>query len=407
MLTNYRAALRAPGSAAFSAASFIMRFSIAVYPIAFVLLISIRTGHYTFAGVLSGIYVFANGLGNPVLARLVDRYGQSGVLLPATAVHVAAVAAIVGLAQADAPDWALIAPTVVCGFSYLSVGSLVRARWSHVLAGRPELTTAYSLESTLDEVIFTVGPLLATILATQVDPVVVFLFGGALVGIGAVWLQRQRATEPPAHEVGSPRHGSALRYRGMPLLVLAAVAMGAIFASAEVTMVAFCGQHGQTRWAGAVLACFAFGSAVSGFFYGARLRPAPVLARFRQQALIFAVLPLLFLAAVEVPVLAVLSFVVGLATAPTLINAFGLIESVVPNSALTEGMSWLTTGLSVGYGVAAAAVGRIADAHGARWAFSVTIVAGLAVGVIALVLTARLRTPRPGGVAPSERAALP
>ncbi|MDT4960164.1 MAG: hypothetical protein QOD31_3963, partial [Pseudonocardiales bacterium] len=56
MLTNYRAALRAPGSAAFSAASFIMRFSIAVYPIAFVLLISIRTGHYTFAGVLSGIY---------------------------------------------------------------------------------------------------------------------------------------------------------------------------------------------------------------------------------------------------------------------------------------------------------------------------------------------------------------
>jgi len=93
LLSTYRAAFRVPGSTAFCAAAFIMRFSIAVYPIGLVLLISLRTGHYTFAGVLSGIYVFANGAGNPVLARLVDRYGQSRVLLPASAVHVAAVVA--------------------------------------------------------------------------------------------------------------------------------------------------------------------------------------------------------------------------------------------------------------------------------------------------------------------------
>jgi MFS family permease len=384
-----------------------MRFAIAIYPIALVLLISLRTGHYGFAGLLSGIYVFANGAGNPVLARVADRFGQRRVLRPASLVHVAAVAVIVGLARSNAPDWTLIPPTVVAGFAYLAVGSLVRARWSYVLAGRPELGTAYSLESTLDEVIFTVGPLVATVLATQVAPEWSFVLGALLVGSGAAWLQAQRATEPPAHPEDAPRHDSALRYRGMLLLTVAAIAMGAVFASAEVTMVAFCGQHGQTRWAGAVLACLAFGSAVSGFLYGARPRRGPVLVRFRQQALIFAVLPLVFLAAVNVPLVAATAFVVGLGIAPTLINAFGLIESVVPSSALTEGMSWLTTGLSVGYGVAAAAVGRIADAHGARWAFSVTIGCGLAVGVIALVLTARLQTSEPAAVAPSERAALP
>jgi MFS family permease len=406
MLRTYRAAFQAPGAVAFSAAAFVMRASIAIYPIGFVLLIALRTGHYGFAGLLSGIYVFANGAGNPVLGRLADRYGQRRVLRPSSAIHVLAVAVIVGLAQAHAPDWTLIPPTIVAGFSYLAVGSLVRARWSYVLAGRPELSTAYSVESTLDEVIFTAAPLLATVVATQIDPVWVFVIGAAFVGVGAAWLQAQRATEPPAHPTDEAPHDSALRYRGMVLITVAAAAMGAVFASAEVTMVAFCGQRGHTGLTGAVLACFAFGSAVSGFVYGSRQRAANIVTRFRLQALIFAMLPLLFLAAVNIPLLAVVAFLVGLGIAPTLITSFGLIEDVVPGTALTEGMSWLTTGLSVGYGIAAALVGRIADAHGARVAFSVTIASGFAVGAIALVLVARLRTPQQSSVAPSERAAL-
>lgn len=391
MLTHYRAAFRVPGSAAFCAAGFIMRFSIAVYPIGLVLLISTRTGHYTFAGILTGIYVVANGIGNPALARLVDRYGQSRVLLPAAAVHVAGIAGIIGLAQAHAPDWSLILPTVVSGFAYLPVGSLVRARWSYVLAGRPELGTAYSLESTLDEVIFTAGPLLATVVATQVDPVVVFVIGATLVAVGTWWLQRQPATEPPAHVAGTPRHGSALRYRGMLLLVLAAGGMGAVFASAEITIVAFCGQHGATGLAGLVLACLAFGSAASGFIYGSRTRSGDMLGRFRLQSVVFALLPALLLAAVNIPILAVLAFLVGTGIAPTLISSFGLVEQIVPTGALTEGMAWLTMGLSIGYGAASAVVGRIADAHGAHLAFTVTVGSGLLVGALAIGLHAQLR----------------
>jgi len=198
-------------------------------------------------------------------------------------------------------------------------------------------------------------------------------------------------TEPPAHEAGTPRPGSALRYPGMPLLVLAAVGMGGVFASAEVTMVAFCGQHGSTAYAGIALASFAFGSGVSGFVYGSRTRAGDLLDRFRRTAVMFAVLPLLFLAAVNIAVLVVLAFVIGLGIAPTLITSFSLIERVVPSAALTEGMAWLTTGLSIGYGVAAALVGGMADALGARAAFSVTIGSGLLVDVLAVALHAQLR----------------
>jgi MFS family permease len=393
MLKTYRAVFREPGTAAFCAAGFVMRLPIAIYPIGMVLLISTRTGHYGFAGLLSGAYVAANGVGNPVLARLVDRYGQSRVLLPASALHVAGIAATCVLAVLHSPQWTLLAPTVVAGFGLLGVGSLTRARWSFVLAGRSELTTAYSLESTLDEVIFTVGPLIATVVATQISAVLGLLVGAALVTIGAVWLQPQRATEPAPHPAGSPRHRSAVRYRGMVLMTLAAVGMGAVFASAEVTMIAFCGQHHRTGASGAVVACLAFGSGVAGFLYGARTWRASVQRRFRVQAVVFAVLPWLFLAAVNVPVLAVCAFVVGLGIAPLLITSFGLIAEIVPSTALTEGMAWLTTGLSLGYGAASAAVGRIADVHGARLAFSVTLASGALVGMLGLALYRRIAAP--------------
>jgi len=386
ILNTYRAVFRAPGTAAFCAAGFVMRIPIAIYPLGLVLLISTRTGHYGFAGVLAGTYVYANGLGNPMLARLVDRYGQSRVLFPASAVHMAGVAAICILGETDSPQWTLVFPTAICGFAFLSVGSLVRARWSMVLAGRPELTTAYSLESTLDEVIFTAGPLIATVIATQVSAVLGLALAAVLVGTGAVWLRRQHGTEPPPHPTDAPRRASAMRHRGMTLLILAAVGMGGVFASAEVTMVAYCGQHGATGASGGVLAAMAFGSAVAGFAYGSRPWRASVLRRFRLQAIALGALPVLFLAAVNVPVLAVCAFVVGIGIAPLLITAFGLVEQIVPGAALTEGMAWLITGISMGFGAASALVGRIADTSGARVAFSVTIGSGVLVAVVGLAL---------------------
>jgi MFS family permease len=411
VLATYRAVFRAPGSAAFAAAGFVMRMPIAIYPLGLVLIVSARTGHYGFAGVLSACYMLGAVPGAPLLSRLVDRFGQRRLIVPATAAHIAAIVVLAVLLEAGAPDWTLVVPTFAAGFAYLSVGSLIRARWSLVLAGRPELTTAYSLESTLDELIFVIGPLIATLIATHVDPVVVLYVAIALIAAGAAWLATQRATEPPAHPVGAPPHPSALRSRGMVLLSVSAIGMGMVFASAEITMVAFCGQHGHRSLSGLVVAMFAAGSGVSGLVYGSRTWRAPVLARFRVQAAIFAVLPVVFLAATNVGVLAVCSFVAGLGTAPTLITAFGLIEQLVPGAALVEGLTWLLTGLTIGYGAGSALVGGIADAHGARVAFSVTIGAALATGALALLLYRRLSgsAPDPGqlSVGPSEHAALP
>jgi MFS family permease len=149
-----------------------------------------------------------------------------------------------------------------------------------------------------------------------------------------------------------------------------------------VTMVAFCGQHGHRGLSGAPLAAFAFGSAVAGFGYGARHWRADLLDRFRLQAVVFGLLTATFLLAINIPVLVACAFVAGFGIAPALITAFGLTERLVPNASLTEGLAWLITGLSVGYGAGAALVGKIADAHGARTAFLVTLGAGLTMAAL-------------------------
>jgi predicted MFS family arabinose efflux permease len=121
---------------------------------------------------------------------------------------------------------------------------------------------------------------------------------------------------------------------------------------------------------------------VAGFGYGARHWRADLLDRFRLQAIVFGLLTATFLLAINILVLVACAFVAGFGIAPALITAFGLTERLVPNASLTEGLAWLITGLSVGYGAGAALVGRIADAHGARTAFLVTLGAGLTMAAL-------------------------
>jgi MFS family permease len=401
VLNRYRAAFAAPGALKFSAAGFLARITLAIYPIAIVLIISGRTHSYGYAGVVSGSYVVGGAVGNPVAAVLVDKLGQHRVLPGFLIAHLVSTGLFGLLVTVRAPLATLLPPAVLMGITMLNIGALIRARWSYIWPGEgPERSTGYSVESTLDEAIFVLGPLIATVLATHTHPLVTLGLALLVISVGTVWLTALRATEPPVRvRVAGERHDFALRYQGMPLITWAMVFMGAVFGSAEVTMVAFCGQHGQRASAGWVVASFAGGSMVSAICYGGRHWHSSLLRRFVVSALLFGVMPFLFLAATSIPVLAVCAGLVGLGIAPTLIGAFGLVDQIVPASSLTEGLTWIGTGLSVGYGLGAAMVGGIADRHGARFAFSLPVGCALASAVFALLLAARLLAPRRAGLA--------
>ena len=393
MLSQYRAAYAPPGALAFSAAGFVARFALAIYPIGLVLIVSARTHAYGLAGVVSGTYVLGSALGSPVAGVLVDRYGQRRMLRRFALAHLVCAGCFGALIAARAPVWTLLLPAAGMGASFLNVGALIRARWSYVWAAAPgPRSTAYSIESAVDELVFVCGPLVATLLATHLPGLVTLSVAAALILLGSLWLAGQRVSEPPVRrrEHGD-RHQFALASRGMQLITWVMVFMGGVFGSAEVTMVAFCGQHGQRANSGWVVACFAGGSMVAGIGYGARHWQTSLLRRFVGCAVVFGVLPLLYLVATSVPGLAVCTFVIGLGIAPTLIGGFGLVDQIVPAGSLTEGLTWIGTGLSVGYGAGAALVGGIADRHGAHAAFGVPIGCSLLAAGFAVALAVRMR----------------
>lgn len=383
MFARYRSLFRTPGSAAFCLAALVMRAPLAMFPLGIVLFISARTGEYGWAGVLTGVYTLSNGVFSPLVGRWVDRYGQSAVIPPALAIHLLGGIATLVIAYLNAPIWALGFPVAVFGAAYLNVGSLVRARWSYVLSGRSELSTAFSLEAVLDEMLFVVGPILVTTLAL-VDASLGMILALLFVTCGSILLRARTDSEPRKHDASQPRIASPIRLPVVRALAIAMTFVGGVFGSAEVGMVAFADEAGLRAYSGLVLACFGLGSMVSGLVYGSRLWRRSLAGRFAVQGLIFGALQPLFLLAPSVPIIAVVAVVVGLGIAPTLITGFGLTERVVPAAALTEGLSWVGTGLSVGYASGSAAVGLVVDQAGARMGFVVPLCSGIGVALTTL-----------------------
>ncbi len=382
----YRDVLTVPGAAVFVPAGLLARLPISMLGIGIVLLVETTYGSYGQAGLIAAAYALVSALCSPLLGRAVDRYGQARVMRPAIAVHVLAIVTLVVLASAAAPLALVAVAAVVMGATVGSVGALVRARWAHVLGGR-RLSTAFSLESVLDEVVFATGPVIVTVLATAVWPPAGLLVAAVAVAAGGGVLLAQRSTEPPPTRARPARGTAVLTSPGMPLVVVVFVAAGAVFGSVEVVTVAYTDQRGAGWSAGVVLALYAVGSLLAGLAYGIVDWRAGAGRRFAVGAMGFAagvgLLALVrsFDALDSVPVVAGLLFVAGFAISPMLIAGTALVGELVAPSRLTEGLTWVSTSLGLGVAAGAALAGPWVDQAGGRSALALPALCG-AVAVV-------------------------
>ena len=388
MFTPYRRVLSVPGALAFSLSGLVARLPISMVSLGVVLLVSTRTGSYGLAGAVAAAYLIANAVFAIPQGRLTDRLGQVRVL-PVTIL--AFTVAMTLLMVAVERGWPTPLPHVFAalgGAALPQIGSSVRARWSRVVPDKRELQTAFAFEAVVDEVVFMLGPILVTVLATAVHPLAGLVAAVASGLVGTLALAAQRGTAPPPHPRAPGSHGAGSM--GWPVLgplVVAGCMLGVLFGGVEVATVAFAEELGAKAAAGPLLGVFALGSLLSGVATGAISWRSRNAVRFRtgMLALALALVPLPFVDGFAA--MTGVLFLAGFAISPTLIASVALIEETVPASRLTEGIATMTTGMYAGLAPGAAVVGAVVDRQGASASYWVTVVAAMLGALVAFGAT--------------------
>lgn len=375
-LAAYIAVLRLPGALAFTAAGFVARLSLGIVGIGTLLYISNTTDSYAYAGLLQALFATTSAVAALFTSRLADKLGQRAVLIPLPLIFALSLVTFVCAVQFEIDRWVQMVLIIVAGASFPSFGSYVRARW--VYATRIDtgsLRSAFALESIFDELIFAIGPLLAAILAFNVGLPSPVLVAAALALIGGFVLASLTRSIPPVHKEDREQSHSKnpLRYQGLTLLVLASLGIGMLFGTFDVAIVAFTKNIGMPELAGVTLALWAIGSMIGGIIYGSRHLQVslPRQVQFTSLAMVAIAIPMPFITQVNWLMLG--AFLSGFAIAPTLISSFSLAERLVPARLLTQGLTWVNSGLALGFAAGASIGGILVDRFGTSEAFALGV----------------------------------
>jgi MFS family permease len=386
-LRIYLDVLRTPFVTRLLSSAVVGRMPTAMAGLAIVLLVREAGGSYAVAGLVAGTYSVALAVTSPLLGRLVDRVGQTRVLVACAVASALSFGALAAAGRSASP-LLLAGLAALAGASIPPVGACMRALWSDLLDHGGQLQAAFAVESTVQELIFVVGPPLVALLAAVFSPAAAVLGTGALLlaGVGAfvttpasrAWRPRRRAAD----------WAGALRSPGIRAVLATAVLLAGAFGTIDVTVVARAEQLGSRVLAGPLLALWAAGSLAGGLAFGSRASDrGPEQRMVGLLALVAAMIALLAVAS-GLAQLAAGMVLAGLGIAPAVACLYLLVDRLAPAGTVTEAFTWVTTAFATGFAAGNALGGTLVQQVGTDRAFLVA-----AGGVAAAALLARLRRP--------------
>jgi MFS family permease len=392
---SYAPLLRTDGVSRALVASLLARVGWPAAGLAVILLAVDRTGSYGSGGLVSAVWVLGYGVGSVVTARLVDRGRSARAVLRTTAVLSAAGLAALALVPTDSTA-ALAGLTLVAALCGSPVTPLSRALWPILLPDPDARTAMYSLEATVQELVFIVGPSLAGIAAAVSGPAAAVLLSAGLTLVGVLAFA---ATPGLGRVGGGPRAAvSVAVLRPLVPLFAAGALLLCGLAAAEVGVIGAAGAAGSTAAAGALLPVWSAGSLVGGLLGGAR--PARRGAGRRLLGLLAALaVASAGLAAYQgLVMLGALLFVAGALVAPALGAIYALVGQGAPAGAVAQTFAGLNIALFGGSAVGSALAGAVVDADGPATAFLVGAVPpALAAALIGSVLARSAGRAAPAG----------
>ncbi|MDL9980621.1 MFS transporter [Microbacterium sp. ASV49] len=391
-MAGYREIVRTPGVLRIIAAQLAARFPNGMTSLAILLHIEQITGSYGAAGIVLAATSIGQALSGPVTTRLMGRFGMRQVLTVTTAI---CAAALLAMAFLIVPLAVYVVLGFIAGFATPPVLASARTIYPKLVTSR-QLTTLYSLDASLQELIWIIAPVLITFTATQIGTTQGLLLVVAILISGGAWF----ILSP---EVGRVRIPPSKRAFGKVLTrppILLATIIGFLFigsfAAVEASVVATFNHEGVES--GVVLAVFSIGSLVGGFAFGHL--PMGPWAMARRLSVVAVGLAL---ASVWVNVWWISGwlFVAGIGIAPALAVGSAITTASVKFSDTAEAFGWTGTGQLIGAAVGSAVAGFLIDLTGGPTAsyWAATALCALAL-VVAVLFVGYMPDLRERGAAP-------
>lgn len=380
MLAAYRRLFAVPGGWRFSFAGFILRMPISMLYLAIVLFVVSETDSYSLAGALSMFASVVLAIATPLWSRAADQFGQNRILSITAPIHVFFLGLFVYLVKSDAPTWSWFLSAMIFEAFVIGSGQMVRRRWIHAIGDdRKLIDTAYSFEALVDEVIFTSGPVIATLIASYFFPAASIFAAMGFLSIGAILFLAQKKTQPPAHprEPGAD-HSLLIKDKFVRALFIPLMMTGAFFSSTGLVIVGYSDEFGVREYSGFFIAIWSLSSGISAFVSGGIHWKLTEARRFIYSllALTFLTVPILLAAQLFEGNLSIMGFVLfinGLAIAPLLTAGFAVAERSVSEKRTTEVLAWAIAALNLGGAIPTALTGYIIDTYGPSVAFIVPV----------------------------------
>lgn len=381
----YRDVLRVPGVLNLTASQLFARLPLGMLNLAILLHVQSETGSYALAGTAVACVSVGEAVAMPVTARLAARAMTTTLVVAALANGVAMVA----LAFCGPAPALLLMLGVVIGASVPPLMPVVRALYPQ-LVPRDGVRALFAFDTTAQELIWVVGPVAATLLASALSTAMPLVASAAVTVVGTGWFllsAKSFRADPPTGSAAA--FGRVIANRAVILAMAASLALVASFMALEVGIVAAFGRAGLT--AGLAIAVASVGSLIGGLVLGHR--------RFGLTGLVTA----LATVAVGTGVFGLIDnrvlqfvalFVSGLGFAPAMSALYLMVSREIAEHSATEAFGWLNSASLVGGAMGTAIAGFTADAHGATGPAVVsTVLAALAA---ASPLVARMAGPLTG-----------
>ena len=393
MTSGYRALLSDRATRYLIVTSLLGRAPLGMAALAILLLVQAHDGGFGVAGLAVGAAAICGACVAPVVGSLVDRLGQTRLLVPLAAGNATAWIALLLFVTNDAPAAATVAVAGLVGALRPPVGPCMRVLWPAVIPDGTSAETAFALDAMIEEVVWIAGPL-AVGLVSAVSPEASVLMCAFFSLAGTALFAASPASRTWRSHADGRRAGTrALDSHGLRIILVSALLFGYLFGAGEIALPALASSFGSPNAGGVLIGLWCLGSLAAGLLYGARSWHAPLADRYRLCLLLSGVVTLPLCIAGSLAAAVPLAVLAGIAVAPTMTCQYALVSRLAPPGTTTEAFTWVNASLVAGVAMGAACAGLLVEAWSPGVVFGTGAVAVVAAAALLSVVPLRFEAP--------------